>query len=236
MAAPDLWVAERALRFVGLEIGARMSVLRLSQRRLLVLSPIPLSDSLAAELSELGTVHWIVAPNRFHHLSVSEWRDAFPAAQVLVAEGLDEKRPELAGATVIRAAGKPWVEGIQLEAVQGAPLVNEVVFFHDASATLILTDLAFNMGAEAPLLTRAAFRLSGAYGRLGPTPLERLLVRDRRAFAGSLERILAWPFGRVIVAHGAIKEEGGREELVSTYAWAFEGRERGTPPGEGTSS
>ena len=219
--APDLWVAERALRFLGIEIGARMTVLRLAERRLFVHSPVPLSDSLRAELSELGTVHWIVAPNRFHHLSVSEWRDEFPSAGVLVAEGLGKKRPDLADAIAISRDQKPSIEGIQLEVVQGVPLANETAFFHEASATLILTDLAFNVGKEAVLLTRMMFRMYGVYGRLGPTLVERLLVRDRVAFANSLERILSWPFERVIVGHGAVKEEGGREDLVSTYAWAL---------------
>ena len=43
-------------------------------------------------------------------------------------------------------------------------------------------------------------RLTGRYGELAPTVVERLLTRDRAAFRASLERILAWPFARVIVA------------------------------------
>ena len=42
---------------------------------------------------------------------------------------------------------------------------------------------------------------------------------DRDAFRASLERMLDWPFERVIVAHGAVSERGGREELVRNYAW-----------------
>lgn len=227
--APDLFVDERSLRFVGLEMGARMTVVRLPERRLFVHSPIPLSDALRARISELGEVHWVVAPNRFHHLSVGEWRDAFPGARVFVAEGLDRKRPDLRDVTVIRAEEPPALEGIELEVVRGVPLANEIVFFHPASATLILTDLAFNVGPEAPFATRLAFRMWGAYGRLGPTPIEKLLVRDRAAFGQSLERILAWPFERVIVSHGTVKEKGGREELVATYAWALPARARATP-------
>ena len=100
-------------------------------------------------------------------------------------------------------------------------MVNETVFFHPSSGTLVLSDLAFNLGPEAPPFTRVLFRLIGGYGRLSPTAMERLMVRDRVAFSQSLRRILAWPFGRVVVAHGNIKESGGREELAANYAWAL---------------
>ena len=219
--ARDLWVAERSLRFAGAEIGARMTVLRVPGRRLLVHSPIPLSEPLLAQVSGLGTVNWIVAPNRFHHLSVGDWRDAFPEAQLVVARGLEEKRPDLADGLVLSPEGRFEIEGIEIEVVQGVPMTNETVFFHRASGTLVLADLAFNLGPEAPPFTRVLFRLIGGYGRLAPTAMEKLMVRDRVAFSQSLRRILSWPFGRVIVAHGTVKESGGRKELAANYAWAL---------------
>jgi hypothetical protein len=101
------------------------------------------------------------------------------------------------------------------------PLSNEVVFFHAPSATLVASDLAFRIGPERPALTRLAFRLAGAYGRLAPTRLERLLVRDRAAFRRSLERILEWPISRVIVAHGEVLESDGHGALTRAFAWAL---------------
>ncbi len=219
--APDLWVAERPLRFMGAEIGARMTVVRVSDGRLFVHSPIPLSAALQEQVSDLGKVTWIVAPNRFHHLSVGEWREQFPHAEVWVAAGVEKKRPDLADAIPLGANGRFSTEGIDTESVQGVPLANETVFFHRASATLILSDLAFNLGPGAPRSTRVLFGWIGGYGSLGPTVLERLLVRDRGPFAQSLRRILDWPFRRVIVAHGEVKEDGGRDELAANYAWAL---------------
>jgi hypothetical protein len=102
--------------------------------------------------------------------------------------------------------------------------LNEAVFFHRPSATLVASDLAFNIGACSPPLTRAAFRLAGAYGRLSPTVVERLFVRDRPAFARALGRVLDWPFERVVVAHGRVSEHGGREELLRGYAWLLGAR------------
>jgi hypothetical protein len=139
---------------------------------------------------------------------------------VYVAPGLERKRPDLKVAATLTDQPEPgWSGAIDQVLVGGYPLANEVVFFHRASGTLVASDLAFNIGACSPPLTRAAFRLAGAYGRLAPTLLERLFVRDRRAFARSLGRILEWPFERVVVAHGRVSEHGGREELARGYSW-----------------
>lgn len=220
----DLWIADAPLRFLGLEVGARMTVVRLPGPRLLLHSPIAAAADLVREVQALGPVAYLVAPNRFHHLFVGEWQRACPDASIYVAPGLDTKRADLAIAGVLADAPEPgWKDAIDQVRVDGFPLANEVVFFHRPSDTLIVSDLAFNVGPGSPPLTRLAFRLAGGYGRLAPTLLERLFVRDRAAFRRSLERILEWPFDRVVVAHGEVSESGGRDELVRGYAWALGG-------------
>jgi hypothetical protein len=219
---PDLWVAESPLRFLGIDVGARMTIVRLPDQTLWLHSPIAAASELVQQVAGLGPVAHLVAPNRFHHLFVSEWKQAFPEASVFAAPGLDSKRPDLASAAVLGDAPEPgWADAIDQIRIEGVPLANEVVFFHRPSATLIATDLAFNIQASSPPLTRFAFRLSGAYGRLAPTVIERLIIRDRPAFRRSLERILAWPFERVVVAHGEVSENGGREQITRGYEWVL---------------
>jgi len=161
-----------------------------------------------------------VAPNLLHHLFVAEWQQACPDALLYVAPGLETKRADLTVAGVLgdepEAGWKSVVDQVRLE---GFPFANEIVFFHRPSTTLIASDLAFNVGSSSPPVTRFVFRLVRTYGRLAPTLLERLLVRDRAAFRRSLEKILEWPFDRVVVAHGEVCESGGREELVRGYSW-----------------
>ncbi|MCP4004300.1 MAG: DUF4336 domain-containing protein, partial [bacterium] len=194
-------------------------------------SPIAATPDLVREVKALGPVAYIVAPNRLHHLFISEWQRACPDALLYVAPGLDTKRADLAFEGVLGDEPEPgWKDVVDQVLIGGFPFANEVVFFHRPSATLIATDLAFNIGASSPPLTRAAFRLARTYGRLAPTLLERLLVRDRAAFRNSLERILGWPFDRIIVAHGEVSENGGREELVRGYSWILGG---GAPSGLG---
>ena len=217
----DLWIADAPLRFAGLEVGARMTVVRLPGGRLFLHSPIAPSDALVEEVSVLGEVAFLVAPNRMHHLYIGAWVERFPQAGLFVAPGLDSKRPDLASAKVLTDESEPgWADALEQVFLQGFPFVNEVVFFHRPSATLLATDLAFNVGPSQPALTRFAFRMARTYGRLSPTLIERLGVRDRPAFRRSLDRILAWPFERIIVAHGDVAGPQGRAQLEAGYAWA----------------
>jgi len=102
---------------------------------------------------------------------------------------------------------------------RGRPYENEVAFFHRASRTLILCDLAFNFGPGTAWPTRWLMRVIRSYGRFGPSTLDPWLIRDRAAARASLERILAWDFDRVVVAHGDVLEGGGREALREGYRW-----------------
>lgn len=220
----DLWITDAPLRFFGLEVGARMTVVRLPDSKLLLHSPVAATPDLVNEVKALGPIAYLVAPNRFHHLYVSQWHEACPDALVYVAPGLETKRPDLETARVLTDEAEPgWADVVDQIVVQGFPLANEVVFFHRPSATLIATDLAFNIGSSSPPLTRLVFRIGGGYGRLAPTLLERVGVRDRSAFRQSLERILEWPFERIVVAHGDVSEKGGREEFVRGYDWVLGG-------------
>lgn len=215
-----LWIADQSLRVAGVDLGARMTVVRLADGSLVLHSPIRPTKDLIDEVGALGRVAAIVAPNRFHHMFAAPWQEAFPGTPLFVAPGLETKRADLAIKGVLSDTPEPtWQGSLEQAVLHGIPLTNEVVFFHRASRTLIVTDLAFHIGPDHPALTRLLFRLSGAYGRLAPTFLERFLVRDRASFRAVIERILEWPFERVIVAHGTVLDSGGRRALGQGYAW-----------------
>ena len=90
--AENLWVAEQPLRFGVVELGARMTVMRLADSSIVLHSPISLTDSLKSELDSIGTVRDVIAPNRFHHLFVGDYSAAYPESALYVAPGLPEKR------------------------------------------------------------------------------------------------------------------------------------------------
>ena len=218
--AENLWVADRPQAFYGLPVGARMTVIRLAGDRLLLHSPVALDAGLRAQLDAVGQVRYAVAPNRVHHLYAGQVAEHYPGARLWVGPGLDRKRPDLVFEAILGdVAPEEWRGEVEQVFFRGRPFENEVAFFHRASRTLILCDLAFNFGPRTAAPTRLLMKLLRSYGRLGPTTLDPWLIRDRRAARESLQRILAWDFDRVIVAHGDVLDSGGHEILRQGYAW-----------------
>jgi hypothetical protein len=178
--APDLWVTERSQRFFTSEIGTRMTVVRLSDGGLFVHSPVSLDPALRKALDALGPTRFAVAPNRFHHLYLGAYPEAYPDLRLFACPGLPEKRSDLSFDAVLGdEAPSEWAGQIDQLLFGGLPLANEIVFLHRASRTLIMTDTVFNIGPEAPFRTRLGFRLLGRYDDFGSTRIEKLLIRDR---------------------------------------------------------
>lgn len=214
-----LWSTTRPLRFFGIETGTRMTVVRLRGGGLFVHSPVGLDPALRAAVDALGPVAAIVAPSRFHHLWVDEWRAAYPHALRGCCPGLDRKRPDLAWDRVLGDAPEPeWRADLDQVFFGARSLENEVVFFHRASRSVVLADAIFNLGTHPSPLTRLVGWLLGG-SEPGATWLERLMIRDRAAARAQIDRMLAWNAERIICAHGDVIESGGTEVIRRAYAW-----------------
>ena len=97
------------------------------------------------------------------------------------------------------------------------PKLNEVVFFHKKSRTLIQTDLAFNVTQVSSLVIKLMLRLNGALGGVRATKVLRSLIKDRAATRRSIDKILAWDFDRMIITHGEVVRSGAKAELQAAY-------------------
>ena len=221
--APTLWVVERPFKLpiVKAEVGTRMTIIRLNDGNLFLHSPVKLDSELKRALNALGPVGAVVAPNRGHHLFVRAYVESYPQARTYGAPGVPEKRPDLRlDATLGDQAPRQWQGVIEQHRFRGAPPLNEVVFFHPSSRTVIFTDLIFNLPAEKSADAPIFFWLLGAPGHFGPHRLVRALaIRDRAAARRSVDTILRWDFDRVIMSHGDILETGGREHMASAFAF-----------------
>ena len=214
-----LWVAEHPLRLAGARFGARMTLVRLSDGGLWLHCPIPLGDGLRQQIQAQGAVRYIVAPNKLHYLWLAENATAFPDAGLYLAPGLADKRSDLPEGEVLDETTAPWSADLDQAFIGGWPFMNETVFLHRASRTAILTDIAFNLRPPRPLLERIWLGILGAYDHCGPSRLARLTMRDRKQVRSGLDRLLAWDFDRVVLAHGDLVERDGRDVLRQSYAF-----------------
>src|SRR5215472_5099531 len=210
--ADDLWVAEQPLRYLGVALTTRMTIVRLADGTLLVHSPIHLTDELRSAAEGTGRVHFIVAPNRFHHLFVADWQKAYPDAQTFFAPGRDTKRADLKFTAILGDDPSPaWADEIDQAVMRALPPLNEIVFFHRKSRTMIFTDLLFNISRHDSAYARFLLGLDGAFhGPAMPRSFRLLLRRKRVECATFLQRLLSWDFDRTILAHGEIIDNGAK--------------------------
>ena len=146
--------------------------------------------------------------------------EAYPGARVYAAPGLQNKRKDLVFHGVL--GGRPekeWEGKIEQTILQGIPMLNEVVFFHQDSRTLLVTDLFFNYPSTGGFWIRLCRKLEGCDGKFAVARLIKLLVRDRKALKSSCDRILQWDFDRIILTHGEVLESGGKEAFRRAVHW-----------------
>lgn len=215
----DLWTATQPLSMMGLQIGARTTVVRLRSGGLLVHAPIAPSPELRAALDAVGPVEIVLAPNAMHHLFLGPCLAAYPQARGFAAPGAIAKHPELNLAAIPPGEGAPWAADLDHLELAGAPKLGEVAFLHRASRTLILTDWMFYFEQSPSFLTGLYLRLAGALGRPVQTAVMRSLIKDRAAAAASVDRLLAWDFDRVVMSHRDVLPTGGKEALRAATAW-----------------
>ena len=216
----NLWELDAPLTVLGMTLGHRMTVARLPDTTLWIHSPVAHSPALAAALADLGPVAHVIAPNCVHDTYLEGWFAAYPTARFHGAKDFSRHRPDLKFTDTLGDDPDPaWSEVFEQHLMRGAPRLNEVVFFHRASRTLILTDLVFNLGRDMPLFSRVLLRLNGCYDRFACSRLLRSTIKHHSAFRASLDHILAWNFDRIVLSHGRNLDSAAKETLRLAFAF-----------------
>jgi hypothetical protein len=215
----QIWSSTYRVSMGPLLLKARSTVVRLSSGLLWLHSPMPACEESVQELSAIGDVGFVVAPNLMHHLFYARALDAFPRARGYFAPGLEKKVGGLAGQSLADAGQPPWHGELESVFVAGLPVLNETVWFHPATGTLIVTDLLFCFGRSNPLATRAVARLLGVQDRLAMSRTMKWSVRGRNEFRNAIDRMMAWDVHRIVLAHDQIIEHDPKRKLADAFAW-----------------
>ena len=215
--ADGVWVDTAPVRFLGLQLTANMTVLRLPLGELVLYSPIPCTPERRAAIEALGRPTHLYAPNTFHHLRIGEWQAAFPSARLHAPKGLRKKRPDLRIDRECPAA--PELDGVDELFIAGFYL-EETAVLHRASKTLLVADLVHNIGQPTHWWTTAYTKAMGFYDRVAVSRVIRATsFNDKRAARKSVDALLALDFERIVPGHGEPIVTGAREALRETYRW-----------------
>lgn len=231
--APDIWIADgpearMATPFGGgMPFPTRMTIVRLHDGSMWCHSPIAPNETLFHEIDALGSVRHLVSPNLLHYASIAAWKRRYPNATAWASPGVRERataqRIEVFfDADLADAPPQAWMDDLDQVRFRGSRVIEEFVFFHRASATLILADLIENFEREK--LTRGMRWLAWFGGVLDPdgkAPLDmRMTFMGRKRLAREgFDRIMAWHPQQVILAHGRCYERNAETELRRAFRW-----------------
>jgi hypothetical protein len=199
----------------------RSTIVDLGGNVLLVHSPVQLSVG-AQAVESLGRLAYIVSPNKMHHLFLGEWKAAFPDARIYSPPGLRSKRPDLTFQGDLGDEPEDaWASVLDQRVVTGSLFMEEVVFFHRPSRTLILGDLIENHDPSVlSVWHRAVARANGMLAPHGATARILRLSFLRRAEARRVvSEILSWQAKRVVVMHGPCVEHDAEGFLRHAFGW-----------------
>lgn len=230
--AQDIWIVDGpavAMAALGLHMPfpTRMTVVRLADGGLWCHSPIAPDPSLFAALDAIGPVRHLVSPNLLHYAHIAAWKRHYPQATAWASPGVRQRaasqRIEVPFDADLEDAPPPdWAESIDQMRFRGSRVMQEFVFLHRASASLILTDLIENF--ELPRLRgpmRWLARLGGVLDPDGKAPLDMRLtfLGRKREARDCLARMLAWQPQRVVLAHGRWFPDNAMAELRRAFRW-----------------
>lgn len=222
----NLWLAEgEIVSFYGIAYPTRSVIARLANGDLWIWSPVKLVADLRSEVDRLGPVRHLVSPNKLHYLYLHEWKAAYPEALLWGPQSTIRKCSGLSFREALQdSPPAEWLPDIDQAWFRGSFAMDEIVFLHRPSATVIVADLiqAFsdrflrkNWG-----FWRFLARLDGLTEDQACAPLEwRLSFINRAPARRARDKVLGWNCQRVIMAHGEWVRTNGHELLAKSFRW-----------------
>ena len=212
--AEDVIVISFPFRVFGIDFKRNVTLLRLSDGRVVIHSTAPFTEKDVAAIREFGEAAWLVDATLMHDTFAKEGRAALVGTPHLAPDGFSD----VSGIDTQPLDPPPskWAGQIDVLKLDGTKK-NEHVLFHRRSRTLVVADLFFSFPPETRGWPRFFARhVMGLPPTLfGVSRFFRLLIADKQAAAQSLKRLLEWDFDRVVVAHHAPILTGAKAAVES---------------------
>lgn len=222
-----IWIAEgECVDFYGFLYPTRSIIVRTAGGKLWIWSPIALSPELKTAIEALGTPAFLVSPNKIHHLFLEPWKTAFPDAKLYGPQSTIDKRDDLNFEPALEhICPAEWGPDFDQAWFTGSSMMDEVVFFHRPSRTVIMADLSENFSKDFLKANWSWWQRPIAYiwgiieGR-GYAPFEwRISFFNRKKLRAARDKVLAWQPENATMAHGVWQKGGAMAFLKTSFSW-----------------
>ena len=212
------------VRDMGVMFTTRMAVVKLSDGSLWVNSPVSVPFDTLKRITELGPVRYLLAATPRHVWRLAAWHTLFPEAQLWAPRPtrFTLKKGHLPFAGILGDdPPQTWKDDFDQLAFKGNPLIEEVIFFHEQSHTVILDDLIqIHPMVKGKPFRNAMLELGGVASPDGGVPLDiRMSFTNRDHARQSLEKLLSWDFDKLVIAHGVCIEKDAKPFVERAFRW-----------------
>lgn len=194
----------------------QMTLARMRDGRVVVHNAIALRDESMKDLEAWGKPSFLVVPNGFHRQDAKIWKQRYPDIKVISPHGSRGRVSKVVAVdgSYDDVTGDADVKLVHLEGTKAREGVMLVRSANDS--TVVFNDVVLNM----PKMGGVPGFFLGPTGQLSiPRFAHFLLVADKRAFRGHLERLSkSEGLSRIIVGHGRTVMERAGERLASVAA------------------
>jgi hypothetical protein len=185
-----------------------MTVVRLSDGRLVIHSAIALDEPSMSRLEAWGTPAFLLVPHSRHRLDAPRYKQRYPSLCVLAPPAVVAKARAVVN-VVSTYADLPADPGLRLEILAGTGGAEGALIVTSADgASAVLNEVVFDLEPPKSVVARAALRLVGFGPGACVTPVVKLeLVRSKVDLKAHLERLAATPkLVRLIVSHSRMSQ------------------------------
>lgn len=220
----NIWTLDGPnVRDMGIWFTTRMTVIKLSDGSLWVESPVPVPSRALDRIQKFGLPRYLVAATPRHVWRLKEWHKLFPQAQLWApkASPFTLKKENLPFTGILGEVSAPWSDDLDQLAFKGNPLIEEILFYHRKSRTVILGDLIqIHSLAKGKFFHNTLLKFLGVASPLGGVGLDvRLTFIHRKLARQSLEKLISWDFDKLIIAHGACIEKDAKSFVKRAFRW-----------------
>jgi hypothetical protein len=213
------------VRVFGIPMPTRMIIVKLDDNSLWVNSPVSVSAETLDAIRALGTVRHLVAPTKLHVWRLSEWHALFPGAALWAPPQIPHQFKRVPFSGILHdEPPSVWRNDFDQLVFRGNLFIEEVYFRHKKSGTVIFGDFIQNhLPIKGHSLLNAFLKVAGVEYPHGGVPIDiRLSFANRKTARQSLEKLLAWDFDKLIIAHGVCIEHAAKPYVQQAFRWLRE--------------
>ena len=228
----NIWIVDGPkVKDMGFMFPTRMTIIRLSNDKLWISSPIPIKTQTLKKIKSLGKLSYLVVGTPRHLWRLESWNKKFPELKLWGPPQINGNfitKSVLVGKADLPFEGvlsnntpDIWSKDIEQIIIEGNPFIKEVAFLHKKSKTLILDDLIQRYPIEKNKKIRNAFlKFEDMLEPNGGVPKDiRLTFTNKEITRKSIDKILKWNFNKLIIAHGKCIDKDAKSFVRNAFNW-----------------